>query len=407
MNERADKTSDAELADPHEDLAAEQSPTDEVDSERTVAGPDSTAASDADPVGTPRRGLRRKVLLVAAAATIGLLAVGGGTAAAMSKHVTITVDGAKREVTTLAGSVDGALASAGLQPGEHDVLAPAGDTQIADGAQIALERGRLLTLTLNGQQRDVWTTADTVDQALVQLGQDPAALSLSADRSRDIPIDGLAVTARSLRSVSVSVGGAAAAPVQTGALTVGDLLTEQGISLSATDTVTPASTTPITDGLQITVSRVVVTTLTDTVQVPQSDVQTDDPTLDKGTTVVAVAGTPGTQQVLTQVTAVNGVETGRQELSRTTVSQPVPNQVHVGSKSTLDIQGDRVFFHDTEFGVNWDGMAYCESTNNPHAVNNPPGYLSTYGLFQFDLPTWASVGGSGSPLDASPEEQLI
>ena len=81
--------------------------------------------------------------------------------------------------------------------------------------------------------------------------------------------------------------------------------------------------------------------------------------------------------------------------------------MHVGSKSTLDVQGSRVFFHDTEFGVNWDGLAYCESTNNPHAVNNPAGFLSTYGLFQFDLPTWASVGGSGNPGDASPEEQLV
>ena len=69
-------------------------------------------------------------------------------------------------------------------------------------------------------------------------------------------------------------------------------------------------------------------------------------------------------------------------------------------------QGSRVFFHDTEFGVNWDGLAYCESTNNPKAVNNPAGFLSTYGLFQFDLPTWQSVGGSGNPGDASPEEQL-
>jgi len=76
-------------------------------------------------------------------------------------------------VTTLAGSVQGALSSAGLQTSEHDVLAPAADTQIADGAQIALERARLLTLTINGQQRDIWTTADTVDEALRQLGQDP------------------------------------------------------------------------------------------------------------------------------------------------------------------------------------------------------------------------------------------
>jgi len=265
----------------------------------------------------------------------------------------------------------------------------------------------LLTLTINGQQRDVWTTADTVDQALVQLGQDPAAFELSADRSREIPLAGLAVTANALRSVSLSVAGAAATPVQTGAVTVADLLADQGITLAATDTVDPALTTPLTDGMPVTVTRVAVDTVTETVPLPVTDQQVDDPALDKGTTVVAVPGTAGQQQVVSSVTTTNGVETARQEISRTTITESTPNQVHVGSKSTLDVQGSRVFFHDTEFGVNWDGLAYCESTNNPHAVNNPSGYLSTYGLFQFDLPTWASVGGSGNPGDATPEEQLV
>jgi uncharacterized protein YabE (DUF348 family) len=367
----------------------------------------SSTISSSQPAVTPKRGLRRKVMLVAAAGTIGLLAVGGGTAAAMAKHVTITVDGEQRQVTTLAGSVQGALSSAGLQAGAHDVLAPAADTQIADGAQIALERARLLTLTINGQQRDVWTTADTVDEALQQLGEDPNTLQLSADRSREIPLTGLTVTANDLHTVSLSDNGAAAVSVQTGALTVADLLAAQNITLSATDTVTPDVATAVTDGLQVTVTRIAVTTTTESVDVPPTDQQIDDPALDKGTTVVAVAGTPGKQDVVTQVTTTNGVETGRQEVSRTTVTEATPNQVHVGSKSTLDVQGSRVFFHDTEFGVNWDGLAYCESTNNPHAVNNPAGYLSTYGLFQFDLPTWATVGGSGNPLDASPEEQLM
>jgi uncharacterized protein YabE (DUF348 family) len=367
---------------------------------------DSEQSSTVDSPAAPRRGLRRKVMLVAAAATIGLLAVGGGTAAAMAKHVTITVDGEQRQVTTLAGSVQGALSSAGLQTGDHDVLAPAADTQIADGSQIALERGRLLTLTVNGQQRDVWTTADTVEQALVQLGQDPSALALSADRSRAIPLDGLTVTANTLRTVTLADNGAAGSPVQSGALTVADLLTEQKVVLGPADTVSPALTTPITDGLQVTVFRIATTQVTETVAVPSADVQVDDPTLNKGTTQVA-AGTPGQLQVVTAVTTVNGIETSRQEVSRTTVTEATPNQVHVGSKSTLDVQGSRVFFHDTEFGVNWDGLAYCESTNNPHAVNNPAGYLSTYGLFQFDLPTWATVGGSGNPGDASPEEQLM
>jgi uncharacterized protein YabE (DUF348 family) len=379
--------------------------TDTTASSTTATSTINTATSTTNAV--PGRGLRRKVMLVAAAGTIGLLAVGGGTAAAMAKHVTITVDGEQRQVTTLAGSVQGALSSAGLQTSEHDVLAPAADTQIADGAQIALERARLLTLTINGQQRDIWTTADTVDDALRQLGQDPSTLELSADRSREIPLTGLTVTANDLHTVSLSDAGAAATTVQTGALTVADLLAAQGITLGATDTVTPDVTTAVTEGLQVTVTRVAVTTVTESIDLPPSDQQVDDPALDKGTTVVAVAGTPGKQDVVTQVTTTNGVESARQEISRTTVTEPTPNQVHVGSKSTLDVQGSRVFFHDTEFGVNWDGLAYCESTNNPHAVNNPAGYLSTYGLFQFDLPTWATVGGSGNPGDASPEEQLM
>ena len=90
-----------------------------------------------------------------------------------------------------------------------------------------------------------------------------------------------------------------------------------------------------------------------------------------------------------------------------TVAEPTPNQVHVGSKASYEVRGSRVFFNDTEFGVNWDGLAFCESTNNPNAVNNPSGFLSTYGLFQFDLPTWASVGGSGNPGAAAPQEQQV
>lgn len=51
--------------------------------------------------------------------------------------------------------------------------------------------------------------------------------------------------------------------------------------------------------------------------------------------------------------------------------------------------------------LNWRGLAACESNNNPKAVN-PAGY---YGLYQFSLPSWSSVGGSGRPSDASPAEQ--
>lgn len=46
-------------------------------------------------------------------------------------------------------------------------------------------------------------------------------------------------------------------------------------------------------------------------------------------------------------------------------------------------------------------IAQRESGGNPNAVN-PSGY---YGLFQFSPSTWASVGGTGNPANASVEEQ--
>lgn len=51
--------------------------------------------------------------------------------------------------------------------------------------------------------------------------------------------------------------------------------------------------------------------------------------------------------------------------------------------------------------LNWAGLAKCESGGNPHSVN-PAGY---YGLYQFSIPSWASVGGSGRPSDAPAAEQ--
>jgi soluble lytic murein transglycosylase-like protein len=48
-----------------------------------------------------------------------------------------------------------------------------------------------------------------------------------------------------------------------------------------------------------------------------------------------------------------------------------------------------------------NAIASCESGGDPTAVN-AAGY---YGKYQFDTGTWASVGGSGNPAEASEAEQ--
>lgn len=49
----------------------------------------------------------------------------------------------------------------------------------------------------------------------------------------------------------------------------------------------------------------------------------------------------------------------------------------------------------------WKKLRLCESSDR-YTVNTGSGY---YGAYQFDLPTWQSVGGKGRPDLASPREQ--
>jgi hypothetical protein len=49
-----------------------------------------------------------------------------------------------------------------------------------------------------------------------------------------------------------------------------------------------------------------------------------------------------------------------------------------------------------------EAIAACESGGDPTAVSSDGAY---HGLYQFDYGTWESVGGSGDPAAASPEEQ--
>ncbi|WP_226864004.1 transglycosylase family protein [Mycolicibacterium baixiangningiae] len=57
---------------------------------------------------------------------------------------------------------------------------------------------------------------------------------------------------------------------------------------------------------------------------------------------------------------------------------------------------------NADSGVNWDAVAACESGGN-WSINTGNGY---YGGLQFAMSTWKSHGGSGSPHNASREEQI-
>ena len=101
------------------------------------------------------------------------------------------------------------------------------------------------------------------------------------------------------------------------------------------------------------------------------------------------------QQVVYAYLKVNGVEQSPKIVSKTVTKQPSNAVVKVGTKPVPNTVAGAD-------GLNWAALAKCESGGNPKSVDSSGSY---YGLYQFSPSTWASVGGSGLPSQATAAEQ--
>ncbi len=351
---------------------------------------------------------RRAVLVVAGLALVALL--GSSTAWVLTtKTVTLSVDGKRSQVHLHGATVADVLSAQGLRAGAHDLLVPGERVHVRDGDTVALRRGRELKLVVDGVSRSVWVTAGNVDEALQQIGLRADGAVLSASRSRAIGLDGLSLDVRLPKQVSVAVDGTTTPRTSTAA-TVGDLLTEAAVTLRPTDTASVELSSPVTDGLVVTVTRHDTTQVVEDVAVPFAVVQTPDPGAYVGTQRVTTAGRPGTEHRTWSVELTNGVETGRTLAGTQRTAEPVAQQVAVGSRpkpvapapAPSAPQAPGPIPVGSGGGLNWAALAACESGGNPRAVGGGGLY---FGLYQFSPSTWRSVGGSGNPADASPAEQ--
>ena len=218
---------------------------------------------------------------------------GGGVAASSHKTVSLTVDGQPQEVGTFAGSVEGALDSAGLTvpsttPSPRPSTPPSPTARRSWSSVVGC-----FTLTIDGKTREVWTTADTVEEALAELGQNPAAFKLSADRNREIPTDGLTVQ-RTSRCTAPRCPRPARRPVPVKSYRQDRRRPAQGAQDRARAAGhrqarrrTPRSPT----GSRSPVTRVSKTKIREAVAVAQpADQQVQDDSLDAGTTTVTEQG---------------------------------------------------------------------------------------------------------------------
>ncbi|WP_030561709.1 resuscitation-promoting factor [Streptomyces aureocirculatus] len=343
--------------------------------------------------GERPEGLRR---LVPQALVVAFLAGGTSAFVANDKAVQLSVDGKSRTLHTFADDVGELLADEGVDVGAHDIVAPATATALASGDEIAVRYGRPVQLTLDGQRRNVWTTARTVDGALRQLGVRAEGAYLSASRSKRIARDGLDLDVRTERTVTIMADGRSRT-IRTNAATVGEAVEESGVTLRGSDTTSvPAAGFP-RDGQTVTVMRISDREEVREELIPYAVHRSDDASLPRGTEVVTQAGREGARRITYSVRVVNGVRGRPKRLKSEVVREPQPRIVKVGTKvKPTAVSGAE--------GLNWGALAACESGGRPGAVDAS----GTYGgLYQFDTRTWQALGGTGRPQDASAAEQTL
>ena len=351
-----------------------------------------------------------KVLAVAGAAVV--LTGGAVGAAQLDKSVTLSVDGKTSSAHVFGSTVGDLLESEGITTKPGDVVVPAADSPLTDGESVTVRYSRLLNLTIDGKQRQIRTTENTVDGALLALGVRSDGARISVSRSQTIGRQGLSLTIVTPKAVTVSADGHTTTKT-VAAATVGEALKQLGVNLGKADRVTPSATSLLTPGAKVRVQRVQQKSATVTEAIAHGTTKTKSSALYTDQTKVARAGSDGTRVVTVQRTVIDGKVVATKRLSSKVTKAPVDRVLLVGTKSRPTVSSGSTggSTGGSGAGINlarasmWDSIAQCESSGNWH-INTGNGY---YGGLQFLTSTWLAYGGGdfASRADLATREQQI
>ncbi|PKQ21643.1 MAG: resuscitation-promoting factor [Actinobacteria bacterium HGW-Actinobacteria-5] len=337
--------------------------------------------------------------ITATALSAVLLAGGASTASALYKDVELSVDGQVQEASGFALTVADVLAARGVTLTPADVVSPALDSAVANGATVTVRYSKQVTLDVDGVPHTFATTAATLSEAIANdaLPMQPTQLAATSDDpaldladarfstplATALPRAGLTVQVTTPKQVTLVVGGKKTT-LTTTAPTVADLLVDQGLTVSPTDRLAPVGPATISEGETITLDRVVVKTKTRTETVAFGTVKKNNSALWKGESRVLTAGKNGKATRTYAITVVNGKVTKKVMVTEVILTKATDQVLSVGTKTSANGVGLNL-----ARAAMWDRIARCESGGNWH-INTGNGY---YGGLQFNMAAWNSNGG--------------
>lgn len=332
----------------------------------------------------------------------------GKPAFASDSYLVVLSHDKKREtIPTRAANVGDLLKRSGVTLNEGDVVEPSADTPIReDNFRVNVYRARPVTIIDGGQKTFAFSAATTprsvAQQAGVQVYPEDALKSeMQTSFLKDGAIGEKVVIDRATPA-NLNLYGTPVA-LRTHAKTVGELLKEKQVTLSAGDQVQPAQNTPLTPQTQVFVIRNGSRVITAEEQIPMETETIEDATLSFGATAVRQQGSAGKRVVTYQIDLVNDKEVGRKAIQTVVAQEPVKHIVARGKAVNIPADKESVM---AAAGISPSDYAYVnyiisrESGWNA-AARNPSGAT---GLCQA-LPG-SKMASAGADWQTNPVTQL-
>lgn len=279
------------------------------------------------------KGLSRAVLtaVIAFIVAIGIFATTAFAGLVSQYNVEIQIDNDSFVVTTNETEPIEILSQANITLADSDKLDISAFTG-SEGSVIRIDKLNNVNIEFDGAINSYSVYADTVGEALNELGISSDDKLKANYELTDSIKDGMVITLQSAKSVTLTVDNTSTKhAVYQG--TVNDLLTLTGISLGADDYTEPSLNTELKDNMAVTVYRVEYKTVEKKENISFKTQKQNDSSMNIGTEKILTKGVNGVDEVSYVFKYVNGKEEGKTELSRKTVKKPVNQVVNVGTKA--------------------------------------------------------------------------
>lgn len=183
-------------------------------------------------------------------AAVMMITIFTGAIKVSPKRIVILLDGREFVFQTSADNVGDFLKTSGIKLKDNDYLSHTEVSPVFNNMTIVIKVAKYVMLYDNGTFYDGFTYESTVGEALESLGRPLKENDISSPSANALAYDGMTVNVKRSFTVDFSRDGSTV-KLNTYAKTVDEFMREKRLYPTAMQTVSPAGSTPICDGMKI------------------------------------------------------------------------------------------------------------------------------------------------------------